>query len=147
MAVDDLGKCVPYLKADATKAAYWQERLGNKTKLRVGLVWSGSRTHQRNPLRAIDIKSYATAYGPIACVEFHNLQIQASEEVAQARHAGIELIDYSDELGSFDDTAAYISQLDLVITVCTSVAAPCGESRCTNLGVARRQPPPVGYGF
>ena len=32
------------------------------------------------------------------------------------------MADYTAELKSFDDTAAFVSALDLVITVCTSVA-------------------------
>ncbi|WP_232519324.1 hypothetical protein [Caballeronia insecticola] len=32
------------------------------------------------------------------------------------------MIDFTDEFQTFDDTAAFVSALDLVITVCTSVA-------------------------
>jgi ADP-heptose:LPS heptosyltransferase len=32
------------------------------------------------------------------------------------------MVDYTAELKSFDDTAAFVSALDLVVTVCTSVA-------------------------
>nr|WP_226377287.1 MULTISPECIES: tetratricopeptide repeat protein [unclassified Burkholderia] len=43
-----------YLFADRARAARWAARLPADGRLRVGLVWSGSRTHQRNPLRALD---------------------------------------------------------------------------------------------
>jgi ADP-heptose:LPS heptosyltransferase len=42
--------------------------------------------------------------------------------VAAAQTAGLPMADYTAELRSFDDTAAFVSALDLVITVCTSVA-------------------------
>ena len=32
---------IPYLKSDLEKSLFWKEKLGEKNKLRVGLVWSG----------------------------------------------------------------------------------------------------------
>ena len=36
---------IPYIRSDAARGASWQQRLGVKTKPRVGLVWSGNTTH------------------------------------------------------------------------------------------------------
>ncbi|MEM4987381.1 tetratricopeptide repeat protein [Collimonas sp. H4R21] len=127
ITLEDLGRDIPYLKADAALAAQWRQRLGGHDKLRVGLAWSGSRTHQRNPLRAIDVRSCAQAFGAMPEIDFYNLQLEAPEEVALARGTGLELVDHSAEFISFDDTAAMMCNLDLVVTVCTSVAHLAGS--------------------
>ena len=38
----------PYVHADAGRLATWQQRLGTKTKPRIGLVWSGNADHRNN---------------------------------------------------------------------------------------------------
>lgn len=55
-------------------------------------------------------------------VAFYSLQPDAAADVAAARSAGFDIADHTGELKSFDDTAAFIGALDLVISVCTSVA-------------------------
>jgi tetratricopeptide (TPR) repeat protein len=127
ITLEDLGRSAPYLKADALQTAQWRRGLGRKVRFRVGLVWSGSRTHQRNPLRAVDVRAYAETFGSMPEIDFYNLQVKASDDVALAKNMGLELIDHSEELKSFDDTAALICNLDLVITVCTSVAHLAGS--------------------
>ncbi|MBG1245740.1 tetratricopeptide repeat protein [Burkholderia pseudomallei] len=115
-----------YLRADPARAAQWAARRPADGRLRVGLVWSGSRTHQRNPLRAIDPAACARAWRDLTGVAFHSLQIDGAADVATMRAAGLDVIDHTAELPSFDDTAAYLSSLDLVVTVCTSVAHLAG---------------------
>jgi len=114
-----------YLSASAQHRAYWARRLGKPTGLRVGLCWTGSRTHQRNPLRAIDVERLAPL-ASVKGVEFFSLQFDASPEVRAARAAGLPLIDHTPEINDFNDSAAFIAQLDLVITVCTSTAHLAG---------------------
>ncbi|WP_102869238.1 tetratricopeptide repeat protein [Burkholderia thailandensis] len=123
---DTIPSASGYLRADPARAAQWAARLPAGGPLRVGLVWSGSRTHQRNPLRALDPAACAHAWRDMAGVAFHSLQIDGATDVATMRAAGLEVIDHTAELSSFDDTAAYLSNLDLVVTVCTSVAHLAG---------------------
>ena len=42
-----------YLSPAQEKAGHWRARLQTNAALKVGLAWTGSRTHQRNPLRAV----------------------------------------------------------------------------------------------
>ena len=53
---------------------------------------------------------------------FYSLQPGAQADVAAARAAGLPITDYTAEFATFDHTAAFVSELDLVITVCTSAA-------------------------
>jgi tetratricopeptide (TPR) repeat protein len=108
---DTLPGTVPYLHADAAASAAWRERLAAderpRKRLKVGLAWTGSLNHQRNPFRAVGWERYAAAFAGIRGVSFYSLQPGAAADVAAAQAAGLPMIDYTAEL---------------VITVCTSVA-------------------------
>ncbi|KWE83726.1 tetratricopeptide repeat protein [Burkholderia territorii] len=122
METSTLGASVPYLHADSRARDAWRARLAGDGRLKVGLVWTGSAQHQRNPFRRVGLERYADAFRGIDGVAFHSLQPGADADVAAARAAGFPIEDFTAELKSFDDTAAFIGALDLVITVCTSVA-------------------------
>jgi tetratricopeptide (TPR) repeat protein len=124
--LDDLAKYDPYLVADAGKVATWSKRLPASGKLRVGLAWTGSRDHQRNPYRAISPAALAEALAPVDGIEFVCLQKDAEDDVEAARQAGLHMTDVTGGIESFDDTAALVRSLDLVITVCTSIAHLAG---------------------
>jgi tetratricopeptide (TPR) repeat protein len=111
-----------YLSADPERGARWREALASEKRLRVGLVWSGSLTHQRNPFRAVGIDRYVDAFGALDKIAFYSLQKGAELDVAAAHARGFSIMDHTSEFESFEDTAAFIESLDLVITVCTSVA-------------------------
>jgi Flp pilus assembly protein TadD len=126
---------VPYLKSDGNKVSAWRERLGEKRKLRVGLVWSGGFRSQQpehwgvNSRRNIPLAQLAPLQHP--AVEFLSLQKgqPAESELAQllSRHwNGPPLIDFTEQLHDFSDTAALIENLDLVISVDTSTAHLAG---------------------
>jgi tetratricopeptide (TPR) repeat protein len=133
--LDSIPASVPYLRADAQRARYWQQRLGERSRPRVGLVWSGgfrpgqpelwSVNRRRNialaslaPLRHRDIEFYSLQKGQPAESEWAQLRAQGWD--------GPVLIDFTSELRDFADTAALIEQLDLVISVDTSVAHLAG---------------------
>ncbi|MBY4715638.1 tetratricopeptide repeat protein [Burkholderia cepacia] len=126
MEASTLASSVPYLRADPPARDAWRARLAGDSRLKVGLVWTGSAGHQRNPFRRVGLERYADAFRGIDGVAFHSLQPGAQADVAAARAAGFAIEDFTAELTSFDDTAAFIGALDLVITVCTSVAHLAG---------------------
>ncbi|WP_262420127.1 tetratricopeptide repeat protein [Paraburkholderia sp. 31.1] len=124
---DQLFAATSYLKTDHAKVGAWRSRHESDTgRLKVGLVWSGGRTHQRNPVRSVDPRVLASALGAVQGVDFVSLQIGAGSETKAMREAGMSVSDPTGELRSFDDTAALLHSLDLVITVCTSVAHLAG---------------------
>ncbi|MEM5364926.1 tetratricopeptide repeat protein [Paraburkholderia azotifigens] len=113
---------VPYLHADQQHVDAWRQRLKGENRLKVGLVWTGSHGHQRNPYRRVGLERYVDYFRELDNVAFYSLQPGAGAEVAAARTAGLDISDHTAAFKTFDDTAAYVSALDLVITVCTSVA-------------------------
>ncbi|EGD06476.1 TPR repeat-containing protein, partial [Burkholderia sp. TJI49] len=126
MEQDTLASSVPYLRAEARAIDAWRARLAGARRLKVGLVWTGSAGHQRNPFRRVGLDRYADAFRAIDGVAFYSLQPGADADVAAARAAGFAIEDCTAQWRSFDDTAAFIGALDLVITVCTSVAHLAG---------------------
>jgi Flp pilus assembly protein TadD len=113
---------VPYLRSAQTAGEMWRARLAAERRLKVGLAWTGSLGHRRNPFRRVGWERSAAAFTGMEEVAFYSLQPGAAADVAAARQAGLTMTDFSGELKTFDDTAALVSALDLVISVCTSVA-------------------------
>ncbi|MGN4069792.1 tetratricopeptide repeat protein [Burkholderia gladioli] len=127
--IQQLAPATPYLHADIEKTELWRARLAKERRVKVGLVWTGGAHHQRNPFRSVGLLRYAAALANVSNVAFYSLQPGAGHEISKASQSGFEIVDYTDGLENFDDTAALISALDLVITVCTSVAHLCGALR------------------
>jgi len=124
-----------YLAADAAKTRQWQERLGAKRRLRVGIVWSGGFRPHQPELRELherrNIDASLLAQLKNDRVEFYSLQKgePAESDLARlkaARWDGPQIIDCAGALRDFSDTAALIANLDLVITVDTSTAHLAG---------------------
>ncbi len=116
---------VPYLAANPTRVAVFQERISAAGGLKVGLVWAGSPIHKNDRNRSLGL----TALAPLLAVEgvsFFSLQKGvAAEEIAASALAG-RLIDLGPELSDFADTAAAVSCLDLVIAADTAVVHLAG---------------------
>lgn len=119
---------VPYLHVNPEKQAEWRQRLGNKTKPRVGLVWSGSMTNKidLNPCsrRNIPLEDLKPLFD--LPLEFHSLQKEVRPEDIVALSKLTNIRAHQDQLHDFSDTAALVQEMDLVISVCTSVAHLAG---------------------
>ncbi|SAL79843.1 tetratricopeptide repeat protein [Caballeronia peredens] len=122
---------VPYLRAPAERLSRWVGRFP-RDSLKVGLVWAGdprpslasaNRTDRR---RSLDAQAYLPLLR-IPGITFVSLQLGKSTR-PQLNELPPELrpLDPMDEVSDFADTAALIEQLDLVITVDTSVAHLAG---------------------
>lgn len=112
-----------YLSADPTRVEAWRRRLGPKTRPRVGLVWRGAAGHPDDARRSVELTQLQALWR--ADIEWHGLQIELRPgDQALADAAGISL--HCAQQQDFADTAALLSQLDLVIAVDTSVAHLAG---------------------
>jgi tetratricopeptide (TPR) repeat protein len=116
---------VPYLLPDPLLVENWKRRLDGSKRLRVGLVWAGNPQHQNDRQRSIALSRLAPLAKFADRVAFYGLQ---KGEAARQRTdiPELNLIDLSDELNDFVDTAAVISCLDLLISVDTAVAHLAG---------------------
>ena len=110
----------PYLFADPSKISVWQKRLGVKTRPRIALAWSGNlkNTNLRN--RSIALEDLAPLLN--LPFEFHSLQTEYRENDKSILSSFPQIRDHQNELKDFSDTAALVSEMDLIISVDTSVA-------------------------
>jgi tetratricopeptide (TPR) repeat protein len=118
---------VPYLSADPNLAADWARRLPVTRALRVGLVWAGQARPWLPGFTGLDQRrstSLATLapLGAVAGVQFVSLQ----KGEAAAEMPPFDMIDVMDDVRDFADTAAIVANLDLVISVDTSVVHLAG---------------------
>jgi len=102
------------------KISEWKARLGPKLKPRVGLVWSGNPHHKNDHNRSLFLADLL----PFLPDQFEYISLQKEIRAADQLilDANPRIISFSSHLIDFHDTAALIQDLDLVITVDTSVA-------------------------
>jgi len=115
---------IPYIKADKSRELAWQSKLSAINAYKVGIVWAGNPEHENDRNRSCRLEHFL-ALQSIEGVQLYSLQRGPGRE--QLRTAGGEaIIDLADELSDWGETAAVIANLDLVITVDTSVAHLAG---------------------
>lgn len=126
---------VPYLQAESAKVAGWIERLGPKTRPRVGFVWSsGIRPDQpelaaANGRRNLPFDKLKAFRGlPVDFVSLQKGEPAESEFAAmdQAAWDGPPIRNVAADLRDWSDTAALIQVLDLVVTVDTAIPHVAG---------------------
>ena len=127
--MDSVPADVPYLHADPAQVAEWGDRLAGLPGLKVGLAWSGApRPHDRQShlvdcRRSLRLEQFA----PLAGLPGLSLvSLQKGEAAAQTPPPGLALFDPMDRVADFADTAALVANLDLVVSVDTSVAHLAG---------------------
>ncbi|MFM9913714.1 MAG: tetratricopeptide repeat protein [Methylophilaceae bacterium] len=113
---------IPYLSSSSDKQRYWQERLSGITKPKIGLIWNGNSIHPNDRNRSTALENIAALLEQD--YSFHCLQkdIRPSDRAVMEYYPQLQLA----ELNDLSDTAALIEQLDIVISVCTSVAHLAG---------------------
>ena len=123
--LDSIPARIPYLTPDPEKRARWMDRLAAETRLKVGIAWAGSPTFAADRHRTVPLETFAPVLAE-ADVAFYSLQVgPAREEIARSGFAGV-LSDMGGGFEDFDDTAAFVDNLDLVICVDTAVAHLAG---------------------
>ncbi len=122
--LNSIPSTVPYLKVPEFKKELWKSRLEKKKAARIGLVWSGVAAYGYDRERSIPLKMLLPLLTRDA--EFHSLQIEYRQEDKEILQNETLIRDHSDKMKDFGDTAALISEMDLVISVDTSVVHLAG---------------------
>lgn len=111
----------PYIRTNPEKSAYWKKELAARTsKFKVGLVWEGGAFQPENFLRSASLAEY----GPLAAVPgvaFFSLQKGPAEVQSKNPPAEMDFTDLAPHIKDFSDTAAILENLDLLISIDTSV--------------------------
>ena len=116
----------PYLAADAEAAQRWRDRLAeHHHAVKIGLAWAGNPAHINDRRRSMAPANLAPL-GKVASARFFSLQKNDASSRLGPTPNELELVDWTHELNDFADTAALIANLDLVLSVDTSVVHLAG---------------------
>ncbi|MCC7484479.1 MAG: glycosyltransferase family protein [Burkholderiales bacterium] len=117
-----------YLAADPPKLERWRARLGALGPgLKVGLSWRGGTARTRRDTRSIALAALAPVLG-VGGARFVSLQYtDCREEIAalEASHR-LGVAHWPDAIADYDETAALVAALDLVISVQTAIVHLAG---------------------
>jgi Flp pilus assembly protein TadD len=119
--IDSIPAKIPYLHAPKDLVKKWKPLLP-KNGLRVGLVWKGDPRFESDADRSLPSLEVLAPLWTVAGVNFISLQKGAGEDEAAQPPGGLPLINLGPRLADFADTAAVITNLDLVICVDTAIA-------------------------
>jgi hypothetical protein len=122
---------VPYLFADEGLVEQWRERLRDRGQVvfRVGMVWQGNPQHGLDRYRSIPLRAFAPL-AQVSGVQLISLQKNSGCEQLRSLAGEFPVRELPEErdatAGSFQDTAAIMCNLDLVISVDTATAHLAG---------------------
>ncbi|HWP25853.1 MAG TPA: tetratricopeptide repeat protein [Xanthobacteraceae bacterium] len=122
--VDTIPAKTPYLRVLPELRKEWQGRLVAKRRPLVGLAWSGNPAHRNDENRSMSLQTLLPLLETGAT--FVSLQKDVRPDDAAVLSAHPEIANFSNSLKDFAETAALIAQLDLVISVDTSIAHLAG---------------------
>lgn len=113
----------PYIIPNSGKNSYWFHKLKKNKNRKIGLVWAGSQNKNINN-RSLSLKQFSSILK--LPFEFHSIQkeIRASDQEELDKYKNLQ--QHQNDLKEFSDTAAILNQMDLIISVDTSVAHLAG---------------------
>ena len=113
-----------YVRSNVQLKEHWHHRIGSDKKLKVGLVWHGQDATKTNVDTRRNIP--LSQLEPIILETKDKISWYSLQKDIKPHRKEL-LLDYTDEFQDFSDTAAFIENLDLVITVDTAVAHLSGS--------------------
>ena len=126
--LDTIPGQIPYLKADPARIEHWRDRLAATLPVgvkRIGLAWTGRPTHPNDRRRSLPLAQLA-ALADAGPAVFVSLQKPVPDRDMETMRRFAGMTDLSEALTDFGETAALIQNLDLVITVDTSMGHLAG---------------------
>ncbi len=122
-SIRDFPRHQGYLAADPQRVEAWRKRLrALGPGLKVGISWRGGTHETRSPLRSIPLSQWEPVF-KAADAQFVSLQYgECRGELDElAARQGIRVTHWQEAIDDYEETAALVSALDLVISVCTAV--------------------------
>lgn len=126
--IDSIPASGPYLRTPGKTPELPRVAEAKPDDLKIGLVWAGNAAMQNDRHRSIPLEFLQPLLARTRAT-FYSLQVK------QGQASGLEpldsrLVDLSPLIRDYSDTAALVGQLDLVISVDTSVAHLAGALGC-----------------
>jgi len=124
----DFERAEPFLRADPQMAARWRARLAALgAGPKVGIAWRGGLLKTGRALRSLSLEMLLPVLRAEG-VQWVNLQHRDHAEELERMQSvhGVAIARWDEALADLDETAALMLGLDLVITVCSTVAHLAG---------------------
>jgi Flp pilus assembly protein TadD len=123
--LDTIPADVPYLWADPQMTEHWRQVMGASGSFKVGIAWQGNPGHTNDRNRSVSLARFE----PLARLDgvrlFSLQKGPGTEQLAEVKeHLSIQ--DLGSQIQTFQDTAAALENLDLVITIDSAVAHCAG---------------------
>jgi Tfp pilus assembly protein PilF len=122
--LDTIPRSTPYLKPPNDLVTKWKSLVSGKEKMNVGLCWAGTQYSDGPDRRSRDLAVFSSLF-EVEGVRFFNLQV--GPEGRQTPPVGTKFVDLTSELTDFADAAALAMNLDLIISIDTSIAHLAGS--------------------
>ena len=106
---------VPYLVADPELVAMWKRELAAFEGFKIGIVWQGNPQFRKDRFRSIPLNHFRPL-AEVPGVKLFSLQKGPGRNSLALCAGDFPVVDLADRLHDFDDTAAALSNLDLLIT-------------------------------
>ncbi|MCP4377212.1 MAG: DUF4915 domain-containing protein, partial [bacterium] len=115
----------PYIKAGSNRVPL----ITDKEKSKVGVVWGGSPTFGNDKHRSMPFEALIPLL-KLKQVQWFSLQKGDASKALEGLNSALQIQDLGSRLNDYGDTASVIRQLDLVISVDTSVCHLAGALGC-----------------
>ncbi len=112
-----------YLNIPEDHRTYWKNRveeLGTKNRVKIGIAWSGYPGHRADRRRSIKWSLIQDLIKQYPSVDFYAVQTKVPDNLPDNLH------NCTEEMITLSDTAALIEQMDLIISVDTSIVHLAG---------------------
>lgn len=114
---------IPYLHVPSGASSLAKEKMQTRRKPTLGLVWAGNINYGRDQTRSLHFKELSPL---LEIAKEHIVSLQKGPQKEQADFENTSILDADPWLDNFSTTAGFIQELDLIITVDTSVAHLAG---------------------
>ncbi len=115
----------PYIKSDPVLISKWRTKLDYDNNFKIGIVWAGNPEHKNDSNRSCSLKNFAHLTD-IRGLTLFSLQKGPASVESNNPPGDMKIINLTNELNDFAETAAVIDNLDLIISADTSVAHLAG---------------------
>jgi len=118
---DNIPYTSKYIKTNPDDVNYYKEKYFNNNKFKIGIVWSNKNLINLDKLRSMQNIKYFYDMAKLEGVQVYSLQKGSGESQLNDLPEDVKIINLGETFNNLADTAAAIENLDVVLSVDTSV--------------------------
>ncbi len=116
----------PYINYQIRERDKWKIYLGSSRNIKIGFVWKGNPIPELNNKRHLLLENYHKLFG-IENTEWYSLYPEENNEIIETKQKFNNVYDLTKNIYDFSSTAAFISNLDLIVTIDSVIAHLAGS--------------------